>query len=159
MAKAVGGTIVGFSVSASRSIQSLAAQNEVSICLSDIIYRLMDDIKGRVVTLLPVVIETRVTGEATVLQLFDIHLKAKQIKKVAGCRVVNGVVDKSKLARVVRNGATIHEGILDTMRHLKKDVTELRKGSECGLTLANFTDLREGDVIQMYEKLEKPGVL
>jgi translation initiation factor IF-2 len=51
------------------------------------------------------------------------------------------------------------QGILDTMRHLKKDVTELRKGSECGLTLANFTDLREGDVIQMYEKLEKPGVL
>jgi translation initiation factor IF-2 len=72
----------------------------------------MDDIKGRVVALLPVVIETRVTGEATVLQLFDIHLKAKQIKKVAGCRVVNGVVDKSKLARVVRNGATIHEGTL-----------------------------------------------
>ena len=50
-------------------------------------------------------------------------------------------------------------GTLDTMRHLKKDVTEVRKGSECGLTFADFADLREGDVVQMYEKLEKPGVL
>lgn len=50
-------------------------------------------------------------------------------------------------------------GTLDTMRHLKKDVVEVRKGSECGVTLVNFADLREGDVIQMYEKLEKPGVL
>jgi translation initiation factor IF-2 len=72
----------------------------------------MDDIKGRVVALLPVVVETRVTGEVTVLQLFDIHIKAKQIRKVAGCRIVNGIVDKSKLARVIRNGATIHEGTL-----------------------------------------------
>jgi len=72
----------------------------------------MDDIKSRVVALLPIVIETRVTGEATVLQLFDIHLKAKQIKKVAGCRVVNGVVDRSKFARVIRNGVAIHEGTL-----------------------------------------------
>jgi translation initiation factor IF-2 len=69
----------------------------------------MDDIKGRVIALLPVIIETRVTGEATVLQLFDIHLKAKQIKKVAGCRVVNGIVDKSKLARVIRNGVKVHD--------------------------------------------------
>ena len=54
---------------------------------------------------------------------------------------------------------TQYLGTLDTMRNLKKDVTEVRKGSECGLTLNNFADLREGDVIQMYEKLEKPGVL
>ena len=72
----------------------------------------MDDIKGRIIALLPVIIETRVTGEATVLQLFDIHLKAKQVKKVAGCRVVNGVIEKNKLARVIRNGFVKHEGAL-----------------------------------------------
>lgn len=106
------GTVVGFSVSASRSIETLAAQKGVPLCLSNIIYRLMDDIKNRVIALLPVVIETRVLGEATVLQLFDIHLKAKQIKKVAGCRVANGIVHKSKSARVIRNGVKIHEGML-----------------------------------------------
>ena len=72
----------------------------------------MDEVKDRVIALLPVVTETRVTGEATVLQLFDIHLKAKQIKKVAGCRVVNGTVDKGRFARVIRNGVNVHEGIL-----------------------------------------------
>jgi len=119
----------------------------------------MDKVKDRVIALLPVITETKVTGEATVLQLFDIHLKAKQIKKVAGCRVVNGTVDKSKFARVIRSGVNVHDGTLDTMRHLKKDVTEVRKGSECGLTFADFADLREGDVIQIYETLEKPGAL
>lgn len=103
--------VVGFSVSVSRAIETLAAQNGVAIVKSTIIYRLMDDIKDRVIALLPVRIETKVTGEATVLQLFDINLKAKQIKKIAGCRVTNGLIDKSKFARVIRDGATIHEGM------------------------------------------------
>jgi translation initiation factor IF-2 len=70
----------------------------------------VEDIRARVTALLPVTIETKVTGEATVLQLFDIQLKAKQTKKIAGCRVINGLVEKSKFARVVRGGVTIHEG-------------------------------------------------
>ncbi|RDB20952.1 Translation initiation factor IF-2 [Hypsizygus marmoreus] len=160
MAKAVGGTIVGFSVSTPRAIETLAAQNDVPIVTSNVIYRLMDSIKERVIGLLPVIIETRVTGEAVVLQLFDIQLKAKQTKTVAGCRVVNGVVEKGKFARLVRNGDIIHEGMLDTVRIMKKDVTEVRKGTECGLCFGTtFADLQEGDVIQVYEKLEKPGVL
>jgi len=119
----------------------------------------MEDIKDRVIALLPVIIETRVTGEATVLQLFEIQLKAKQTKKVAGCRVTNGLVEKTKFAKVIRDGTVMHEGTLDTIRHLKKDVMEVRKGSECGLSLEGFADLRQGDIIQMYEKVEKPGVL
>ncbi|GLB35084.1 putative translation-initiation factor 2 [Lyophyllum shimeji] len=159
-AKAVGATIVGFSVSTPRAIETLAAQNDVPIISSDVIYRLMEIVKDRVIALLPVIIETRVTGEAAVLQLFDIQLKAKQTKKVAGCRVTNGIIEKSKYARLVRNGNVVHEGMLDTMRILKKDVTEVRKGSECGLCFgAAFADLQEGDIIQVYEKIEKPGVL
>lgn len=103
-------TIVGFSVSTPRSIETLAAQNGVPICTSNIIYRLVEDIRARVTALLPVIIETKVTGEATVLQLFDIQLKGKQIKKIAGCRVTNGLVEKSKFARVVRGGVVIYEG-------------------------------------------------
>jgi len=174
----VTGTVVGFSVSTPRAIETLAAQNSVPTCSSSIIYRLMDEIKNRLIALLPVIIEKRVTGEATVLQLFDIQLKAKQSKKVAGCRVVNGIIEKARHARVVRDGVTMHEGVfimiswcrsansqaltagsLDTMRHLKKDVVEVRKGLECGLSFSGFGDLREGDLIQMYQKIEKPGVL
>ncbi|KAG5638157.1 hypothetical protein H0H81_001542 [Sphagnurus paluster] len=160
MAKAIGATIVGFSVSTARTIETLAARNEVPIISSNIIYRLMETVKDRVISLLPVVVETRVTGEAVILQLFDIQLKAKQTKKVAGCRVTNGLVEKGKFARLLRHGTTIHDGTLDTMRILKKDVTEIRKGTECGLCFGTaFGDLQEGDIIQMYEKIEKPGTL
>ncbi|KAF8630408.1 hypothetical protein AX15_002959 [Amanita polypyramis BW_CC] len=159
MAKAVGGTIIGFSVAAPRVVQTLAGRNGVPICTSNVIYTLMDDVKKRVIELLPTSIETTVTGEATVLQLFDIQVKAKQTKKVAGCRVINGVVDKAQHARVVRNGTIIHEGQLDTMRHLKRDVMEVRKGSECGLSFCDFSDLQQGDLIQIYKCIEKPGIL
>ena len=70
----------------------------------------MDDVTARVIELLPPIIEKRVTGEAAVLQLFDIHLKGKKTTQVGGCRVTNGVVEKNKLARVVRDGEVIHEG-------------------------------------------------
>ena len=70
----------------------------------------MDEVRERVRELLPVIVETRVTGEAGVLQLFEITLKSKTTKKVAGCRVTNGLVERSKYARVVRSGKIIHEG-------------------------------------------------
>ena len=104
-------TVVGFSVTASRSVQNNATQNDVPVCTSDIIYRLVDDVRKRVTALLPVIVETKVTGEATILQLFDIDLKQKQTMKIAGCRVTNGVIEKQKFARVLRNGNIIYDGI------------------------------------------------
>lgn len=101
--------IVAFSVKASKQIQSAAAQKNVTILSSGIIYKLMDDVKEHVIKLLPVIIEKKVTGEAQVLQIFEIQAK-KQVVKVAGCRVTNGMVERSKQARVIRNGQTIHEG-------------------------------------------------
>lgn len=101
--------IVAFSVKASKQIQSAAAQKNVTILSSGIIYKLMDDVKEHVIKLLPVIIEKKVTGEAQVLQMFDIQAK-KQVVKVAGCRVTNGMVERSKQARVIRNGQNIHEG-------------------------------------------------
>ncbi|KAJ7273194.1 hypothetical protein C8J57DRAFT_1063743 [Mycena rebaudengoi] len=159
MAKAVGGVVVGFSVSASRAVENLAGQHGVPIVTNDIIYRLMEEIKARIIKLLPTTTESRVLGEAKVLQLFDITVKGKQTKVVAGSRVINGLIEKTKLARVMRDGSIIFEGTFDTMRHFKKDVTELRKGNECGLSLLGFDELQPDDVIQTYENIEKPGVL
>lgn len=159
MAKAAGGTVVAFSVKVPKPIEAIAIQNQVPICSSGIIYRLVDDITARVVDLLPKIYETRVTGEATVLQLFDISLKGGVTRKVAGSRVISGLVEKNKTAKVVRNGKVIHEGTVDTMRIMKKEVTEIRKGTECGLGLSGYSDLLPGDTIQTYETIEKPGVL
>ncbi|KAF5391728.1 hypothetical protein D9757_001800 [Collybiopsis confluens] len=158
LAQAASGMIVAFNVKVPKQIQSAAAQKGVTILSSNIIYKLMDEVKDHVIKLLPVVIEKKVTGEADVLQVFDIQGK-KQIVKVAGCRVTSGMVERSKQAQVIRNGQTIHEGPIDTLRVVKKDVSEVRKGSECGLSLANFSDLQAGDFIQMFTTLESPGIL
>ncbi|KAE9406743.1 initiation factor 2 [Gymnopus androsaceus JB14] len=158
LAQAAGGMVVAFNVNASKQMQSTAAQKNVTILSSGIIYKLMDNVKEQVIKLLPVIIEKKVTGEAQVLQIFDIQAK-KQVVKVAGCRVTNGMVERSKQARVIRNGVTIHEGPVETLRVIKKDVVEVRKGSECGLSLANFSDLQANDSIQMFTVIEKPGVL
>ncbi|KAJ7184273.1 P-loop containing nucleoside triphosphate hydrolase protein [Mycena filopes] len=158
-AKTIGGAVVGFSVSCSRAIETLAAQNNVPILMSDVIYRLMEQVKERVIGLLPVILEFRVLGEAKVLQLFEIQMKGKVQKTVAGSRVINGLVEKNKQARVLRDGNIIFEGKFETMRHFKKEVTELRKGTECGLNLAGFDDLKVDDVIQTFETIEKPGIL
>lgn len=159
MAKAAEGIIVAFSVKIPRSVETTAAQNHVPIYSSKIIYRIMDEVRDRVTALLPCTYETKVTGEATVLQLFDIHLKGKMTKKIAGCRVSNGTIEKSKGARVVRNGQVIHEGVLDALKQHKKDLLEVKKGTECGIGLQDYEELRNGDLIQMYQTIEIPGVL
>lgn len=104
------GVVVAFSVNIPRSIKNLASSQDVKVIESNIIYRLMDEVKAGVIGLIPPIIEKRVTGEATVLQIFEIHLKARQTMKVAGCRVTNGLVEKSKKARVIRGGEIVHEG-------------------------------------------------
>jgi len=109
------GMIIAFSVNVPKSIEIMAAQNNVEICSSNIIYRLMDTVKEHVIKLLPVTVEKKVTGEAAILQIFEISVKSKQTMKVAGCRVTNGLVERSKQARVIRDGEIIHEGsYLDT---------------------------------------------
>ncbi|KZS99396.1 translation protein [Laetiporus sulphureus 93-53] len=131
----------------------------VPLMSSTVIHRLMDDVKERVIALLPPIIEQRVLGEANVLQLFEIYLKGKKTMKIAGCRVSNGVVNKTKLARVIRNGEMVHEGRLETLKHRKDDITEAAKGTECGIGFEKYDDLREGDVIQIYQEVERPGNL
>jgi translation initiation factor IF-2 len=116
------GMVVAFSVGTPRPVEQTANQNAVPIYSSDIIYRVMEDVKQRVIDLLPKVVERRVTGEATVLQLFDIHLKQKKTMKVAGCRVVNGVLEKNKSARVVRGGATLFEGACSCLQNRRLNV-------------------------------------
>lgn len=126
--------IVGFSVSAARAIESLAAKNDVRIFLGSIIYRLMEEVKERVIDLLPVIIETKITGEANVLQVFDIQAKGKQITKVAGCRVSNGMMERSKKARLVRDGKVLYEGTVAVkMRYHTKLIVRLQAPSTlCG---------------------------
>ncbi|CAE6409636.1 unnamed protein product [Rhizoctonia solani] len=158
-AKAIEGTVVAFNVSAPSKIQQLASQQGVPLLNENIIYKLMDEIKKRVIALLPVTYEQRVLGEATVQEIFTIALKGKATMNIAGCRITNGVIAKHAKVRVVRDGAEVYDGAIDTLKQQKKEMTEMRKGNECGMSFANFEDLKAGDHIQAYETIEKPGVL
>lgn len=121
----------------------------------------MEQVTAKVVSMLPVTYENRVVGEATVSQEFEISGKGKSKIKVAGCKVTNGLIQKNKKARLMRNGQMVFESEgLDTFRHLKKDVTEMRKGTECGMSLIGFNEaFLPEDVIQIIDVIELPGVL
>ncbi|BGP16897.1 hypothetical protein JCM10213_007342 [Rhodosporidiobolus nylandii] len=157
MAKAVGATIVGFNVKAPNAIQKEAARGPtpVKIFTSPIIYRLVDSIRSATADLLPKDIETRVHGEATVQMVFEISVKGKKEgKKIAGSKVFNGVFQKARKARVVRNGEVLHTGVVSTLKQVKKDVTEIPKGVECGIALEDFDAFEVGDTLQSVEEIE-----
>lgn len=103
--------VVAFSVNTPRSVERIAASNVVPLYSSTIIYRVMEEVRKRVTGLLPVIVEKKVVGEAEVLQLFDISIKSRKTMQVGGCRVTNGVVEKSSEGRVMRDGNILHEGI------------------------------------------------
>ncbi|TFY70525.1 hypothetical protein EVG20_g2470 [Dentipellis fragilis] len=153
------GMIIAFAIPVPKAATVAASSNNIPVYKSAIIYQVMDEVTQRVIDLLPAKWDKRITGEATVLQLFDIQLSGKRTKKVAGSRIINGVVEKSKNVQVVRNGQVVHEGRLDTFRHLKKDITEASKGLECGISVENFEDLREGDMIQAFSNVERTKTL
>jgi translation initiation factor IF-2 len=102
--------IVAFSVPVPRSATAAAAAHKIPIFSSKIIYQVIEDVRQRVTNLLPTVYEKRVSGEASVLQTFDIKISSGRTKTIAGCRVTKGLVEKSKKAQVVRGGEVIHEG-------------------------------------------------
>ena len=104
------GIVVAFSVKTPRPIEAIANAQNVPVLSSSVIYKLMDAVTERVAALLPPIVETRVSGEATVIQLFDIQLRGKRTTQVGGCRVASGVVEKNKLARVMRDGEIIYQG-------------------------------------------------
>ncbi|PWZ01530.1 hypothetical protein BCV70DRAFT_198962 [Testicularia cyperi] len=163
-AAALGATIIGFNVKPSKSVLQQAARAQphpVPVIVSDVIYRLMEQVSESVCSLLPPLKEARVQGEATISQIFDINLKSKLFKKIAGCKVTNGSIAKSNLVRILRgpDRKVIYQGRLDQFKHLKKDVTEMRKGTECGMSFEGFQDILPDDIVQSYTEVTVPRTL
>lgn len=111
--------IIGFSVKASKSVQTQAAKANVPVHLESVIYRLIETVRSKVAALLPPIIETRVLGEATVLQMFSIAVKGKESARIAGCRVANGVIGRHDPIRVLRgeDREVVFEGKLSRSVH------------------------------------------
>ncbi len=138
--------VVGFNVRPNAEAKNLAEREGVDIRTYKVIYQLTEDIEKALVGMLTPDIVEEITGAAEVRQLF----KASKIGTIAGCMVTSGTLTRGNKARVIRDGVVAWEGEIDTIRHLKDEVREIKEGFECGIVLKNFSDLTEGDIIEGF---------
>ncbi|RMF70797.1 MAG: translation initiation factor IF-2, partial [Alphaproteobacteria bacterium] len=150
LAEASDALIIGFNVRANRQAREAAEREGVAIRYYSIIYDLIEDIKEMMAGRLGPQIEETVIGRAEVRAVFQ----AGKAGKAAGCLVTEGVIRRSAHARLMRDDVIVYDGRLSSLRRFKDDVEEVRAGTECGLTLENFTDIKPGDVIEAYETKE-----
>jgi translation initiation factor IF-2 len=147
LAEASKAPIIGFNVRANAPAREAANQKGVEIRYYSIIYNLVDDVKKAASGLLSPEIKERFIGYATILQVF----KITGVGKVAGCQVTEGVARRSAGVRLLRDNVVIHEGKLKTLKRFKDEVREVQVGQECGMAFENYDDMREGDVIEIFE--------
>jgi len=147
LAKGSGAPIVGFNVRASKEARDLAEREGVEIRYYNIIYDLIDDIKGVMSGMLAPLTRESFLGNAEVLEVFQIS----KVGKVAGCRVTEGVVRKGAKVRILRDNVVIQEmGVLTTLKRFKDEVNEVVSGQECGMSFGQFQDIKQGDVIECF---------
>ena len=150
LADASDAIIVGFQVRPSASARKLAEQNGVEINTYSVIYDAIDDVKSAMEGMLDKVTKEVVTGEVEVKQVY----KISKVGTVAGAMVTDGKVHRSDKARVVRDGIVVHTAAINALKRYKDDVKEVATGFECGISLVNFNDIQEGDIIETFTEIE-----
>ena len=146
LASASNAIIIGFNVRPERKAQELAEQEEVDIRLHSIIYELQDEIKRAMTGLLEPTIKETYQGRAEVLEVFRIP----KVGTVAGCRVTDGQIKNSSEVRLLRDGAVVFKGKVGSLRRFKDDAKEVTNGMECGISIANYGDIKARDVIEAF---------
>ncbi|KAF2667198.1 initiation factor 2 [Microthyrium microscopicum] len=152
LAAAAGGRILVFGMSVDAEMRGQAARMGVELVETRVIYRVAEAVNAILEGLLPAVTKTRVTGEAVVQAVFNYNLKGSKMLKVAGCRVRNGLVAKGSKVRVIRGVETVYEGGINSLKNVKKEVTEMKKDTECGMSFENWEGFETGDKIQCYSE-------
>ncbi len=146
LAEASNAAIIGFNVRANAQARSLAEREGIEIRYYNIIYDLVDDVKAAMSGLLSPERRETFLGNAEILEVFNIT----KVGKVAGCRVVEGKVERGAGVRLVRDNVVIHEGKLKTLKRFKDEVSEVPVGQECGMAFENYEDIRAGDTIECF---------
>jgi translation initiation factor IF-2 len=142
--------ILGFNARANPKARDLARKDGIEIRYHSIIYNLIDDIKMILTGLLDPDIVENIIGYAEIREVFNV----RKVGKVAGCFVKEGILRKSSYVRVLRDNIVIHDGVLAQLKRFKDDVKEVKQDYECGVTFDHYNDIKEGDFIECYEKLE-----
>jgi translation initiation factor IF-2 len=147
LAMASKAVIIGFNVRANAQARELARREAVEIRYHSIIYELLDEMKAGLSGLLTPTSRETILGHAQIREVFSIT----KVGKIAGCRVLDGLIRRGARARLLRDDIVIHDGALGSLKRFKDDVREVREGFECGIGIEGWSDLREGDVIEAYE--------
>jgi translation initiation factor IF-2 len=150
LAEASKAPIIGFNVRANAPAREVANQKGIEIRYYSIIYDLVDDVRKAVEGLLSPEVKENFIGYARIKQVF----KVSGVGRVAGCEVTEGVARRSAGVRLLRDNVVIHEGRLKTLKRFKDEVKEVNAGQECGMAFENYEDIREGDVIEIFEREE-----
>ena len=150
LAEASGAPVLGFNVRANAPARNSANQKGVEIRYYSVIYDLVDDVKAAASGLLGAEIREKFIGYATIKEVF----KVSGVGRVAGCLVTEGVARRSAGVRLLRDDVVIHEGTLKTLKRFKDEVAEVQSGQECGMAFEAYEDVREGDVIEIFEREE-----
>ena len=153
LASASNAIIIGYNIKPNQKILKLAKEENVETRTYSVIYQLTDDIKKALKGLLEPVIKETYLGKAEVRRIFNIP----RAGTIAGCLVVDGKITRNSEIKVIRDNEVIHKGRISSLKHLKDNVTEVKKDHECGIGLEKFKDIKEGDIIEAYitEKVEQ----
>jgi len=150
LAKASNAIIIGFNIRPNNSIKDYAKENGVEIRLYDIIYKAVEEMEAAMKGMLDPIFEEQVLGEAEVRELF----KFSKVGTIAGCYITDGIIKRDSKARLIRDGVVIYDGNVNSLQRGKDAVKEVKKGLECGITVENYTDIKQGDIIEAYEMVE-----
>src|SRR5437667_3427305 len=150
LASASGATVAGFNVRPNAEARQLAEREGVEVRTYRVIYQLTEDIEQALVGMLSPVKTEETIGEAEVRALF----RVSRLGTIAGCYVTNGVVRRGSKVRVIRDGAVIQDSSISQLKRFKDDVREVAEGFECGILLDGFNDVKEGDVLEVFETRE-----
>ncbi|MDH5489979.1 MAG: EF-Tu/IF-2/RF-3 family GTPase, partial [Rhodospirillaceae bacterium] len=147
LARASGGFVIGFNVRANAQARDLAKRDGVDIRYYSIIYDVTDDMKKALSGMLAPTIKENLLGYAQVREVFSVS----KVGKVAGCMVTEGTVKRGSKVRLLRDDVVIHEGELSQLKRFKDDAKEVKEGMECGMSFANYDDIKEGDLIECFD--------
>jgi len=143
--------VVGFNVRSDNNAKKVSEDLGIEISYYSVIYDLIEDVKRLLSGLLEPIFSEKILGLAQVKEVF----KSSEFGMVAGCIVTEGSVKREKHVRVLRDNVVIHEGELDSLRRVKDDVKEVQNGTECGIGIKNYTDIKPGDIIENFEQKEE----
>ncbi len=150
LAAASSAVMIGFNVRADNAARRVITEQDIELHYDSVIYEVLDRVKAAAGLMLPPDIQENIIGLAEVQDVF----RSPKFDQVAGCMVVDGVVRKAEPIRVLRDNVVIFEGELESLRRFKDDVNEVRMGTECGIGVKNYTDIKAGDQIEVFERKE-----